>query len=113
MLEVDYLVRKELYTSAFEMIEHLADECEKQDADVYQRIRLLCAKVFLFAKCGRPQKGFTLALRATTAALQGKIIPALWEAVAALAVVLIGVSQFKSATQLLEVAIPQVILGIM
>lgn len=108
MLEVDYLVRRGSFAKAFEKIEDLADEREKQDADVHQRIRLLVAKAILFAKCGRPQKGLTLALRATTAAYQCKIIPALWEAVGTLALVLISINQFHTAAQLLNSVIPQV-----
>jgi len=108
MLEIDYLMRNGSMTTALDKIEDLAEKCEKKDTDVYQWIQLLVAKVWLFARCGRPQKGFTLALRATTAAYQAKVIPALWEAVGALALVLNSLSQFKSAELLMRSVIPKV-----
>jgi len=112
MLEIDYLMRKGSFTTALNKIEDLAEKCEKESADVYQRIRLLVSKASLFAKSGRPQKGFTLALRATTAAYQAKVIPVLWEAVGALALVLNSISQFKSAELLLRSVIPRVSLEV-
>ena len=86
----------------------MATSCEVEGSDVYHRIRLLNAKVLLFARCGRPQKGLSLALRATAAAYRARIVPALWEAVGALAVVIMGIGEFAVAKMLLEAIIWQV-----
>ena len=108
MLEIDYLIRRRNFSAAFSLIDDMATQCEDQGADVYHRIRLLSTKALLFAKCGRPQKGLSLAVRALLAAYRSKTMVALWDAVGVLAVVLIGLEQFEEALRLVESVVYQV-----
>ena len=108
MLEIDYLHRTLNYPEALTKIEDLASQSEKDDSDVSHRVRLLTAKALHFHKCGRPQKGLSLALRATTAAYRARIMPALWEATGALALAMVGIEQFDFAGELLDAVIYQV-----
>ena len=108
MLEIDYLIRRRNFSAAFILIDDMATRCEDEGADVYHRTQLLSTKALLFAKCGRPQKGLSLAVRATSAALRSKTMVALWDAVGVLALVLIGLEQFHEALVLLESVVYQV-----
>lgn len=76
--------------------------------DLYNQIRLLTAKALLFTKSSTPQRGLSLAIRATTAAMAAKILPALWEAVGALSKVLISINESQAALDLLESILWQV-----
>lgn len=96
------------FSTALQRIDDMAAQCKKQGSDVYHRIRLLSAKAFLFARIGRPQKGFSVAVRATAAAQRSMIMPALWEACTALAGVLVGIGQFQAARDVLLSVVYQV-----
>lgn len=108
MLEIEYLHRTLNYSEALTRIEELASQTEKDGSDVSHRLRLLTAKALHFHKCRRPQKGLSLALRATTAAYRARIMPALWEATGALALAMVGIEQFDYAGELLDAVIYQV-----
>lgn len=108
LLEVDFLRRTGNFSDAFAKIEEMFARCEVERSDIYRRIRLMTAKVLLFSECRRPQKGLSLALRATAAAYRSKIMTALWEAVGGLAIVMVGLEQFEVAHRLLDAVIYQV-----
>ena len=108
ILEVDFFSRNHEYTAAFYKVEKMAEECKEQGADVLRRIRLLCAKAQVFWKCGKPQKGLSLAVRAVTAAYRAKLYPALWEAAGILAGAMVGLRHFGEARRLVDSVIYQV-----
>lgn len=112
-LELDYLKRRRNYSAAFHLLESVTERKNINTSspavfDVHHRTRLLIAKAFLFAVCGKPQKGLSLALRATVASIEARILPALWEAVAALAGVLVSIGEPEAAERILESCIWQV-----
>jgi len=45
------------------LIEDIGAELKDESADIYQRISMLIAKATLFAKVGKPEKGFSVAVR--------------------------------------------------
>jgi anaphase-promoting complex subunit 5 len=108
ILRVDYLLRLGSFDTALDAIEDLADNLKQNDADVYQRIHVMVLKALLYDHVGKPQKGFTVAMRAANAAWEAKLLPALWEAWGAVANILGALEEFGRAKQILDVLIPQV-----
>ena len=108
LLEIDYYMRLGSFSKAFELIENLATQLKQQDADVYQITQLQTLKAHLFAKCGKPERGFSIALRAASTAYQAKILPVAWDAVGAVSNVLIQLEEFEAARRLLDATLPQV-----
>lgn len=106
--EFDYLIRQQKLPDAFVLIEGLAARLKDEGADLYQRVRLLSWKAKLFAKAGKPELGFSNALRAANVSLKAWIIPAAWEAIGVLCNILISLKEFKAAIQLLDAITPQV-----
>lgn len=107
-LHVDLLIRRGDLPTAFDKVEgFLASLHEEPDKDISIRIRLLLAKARLFDLSGRPQRGFSVTLRAADLAWRARLLPHLWEATAVLASVLNSLSEFAAATSLLEAAIPR------
>ena len=107
LLKIDYLQRIGSFESAYDAIEDLAEQLKVDEADVYQRIHVMVLKALLFNRIGKPQKGFTVAMRAANAAWQSRILPALWEAWGAVANILGALGEFEAQRKILEGIIPQ------
>lgn len=90
-------------------LEKLATKLNDEEADIFQRVKVMTLKAKIYDKGGIPQKGFSVVLRAASLAYQSKILPALWEAVGAVCRVLISIQEFEAATKLLESILPQVL----
>ena len=69
---------------------------------------LLNMKARLFADCGKPHKGFSLAMRAANSAQRAKLFPPLWVAIGTISNVLIHLGEYNAAQKLLDAVIPQV-----
>lgn len=108
LLRIDYLQRTESHEAAYNAIEDLGELLEAEEADIYQRIHVMVLKALLFARVGKPQKGFTVAMRAANAAWQSRILPALWEAWGAIANILGALGEWEAQRRILEGVIPQV-----
>lgn len=115
MLRFEYLKRRKDYHAAFSLIEELStrsqDISSSGSSNIYDtqyRMRLLSAKALLFAQCGRPQKGLSVALRATVASLEARVLPAVWEGAGALAGVLVSIGEPEAAQRLLDSCVWQV-----
>ena len=76
--------------------------------DQSHRIRLLIHKADIWALAGKPAKGFSVALRAASTAYNRLLLPLLWHAVAALANILIDLSEFEGAKRIVDAIMPQV-----
>lgn len=109
MLEMDLLIRRGDYSKAMEMLEELATKFNEEEADTYQRVKLMILKAQIYEKSGLPQKGFSVALRAASLAHRARLLPALWEAVGRVSAVLISLKEFSAAVKLLESIMPQVL----
>lgn len=105
---IDYLVARGLYPEAFQAIEELAISLKEEGADVMQRISILTSKAELFSKAGRPEQGFSIALRAASIAFKARLMPCLWTAVGILANILNTVAEFEAGSRLLHAILPQV-----
>lgn len=108
-LEIDLLVRCGDCSEAMEILERLASKLNDEEADIYQRIKIMTLKARIYDKAGIPQKGLSVAVRAASLAHRARLLPALWEAVRAICAVLISLKEFRAAAKLLESIMPQVL----
>lgn len=76
--------------------------------DLAQTLHLLTLKAAVFAAAGKPEKGFSIAVRAASRAERAGLVPALLEALAALAEILNKVGEFAAAREVVEGSLPQV-----
>lgn len=107
MLHIDYLIRRTDYGRAMAKLEQLAAAMKEDGDDVNLRIKLLIMKALLQDKCGRPQKGFSVAVRAASIAWRARLIPALWDAMAVIANILTSLSEFRASVQILISVLPR------
>lgn len=77
-------------------------------SDLAQTLHLLTLKAGVFAAAGKPEKGFSIAVRAASRAERAGLVPVLLEALAALAEILNKVGEFAAAKELVKAALPQV-----
>ena len=77
-------------------------------SDLAQTLHLLTLKAGVFAAAGKPEKGFSIAVRAASRAERAGLVPVLLEALAALAEILNKVGEFGPAREVVEAALPQV-----
>ncbi|PBP28472.1 anaphase-promoting complex protein [Diplocarpon rosae] len=106
-LHIDYLIRRTDYGGALAKIEHMASEMKEDGEDLNLRIKLLTIKALLQDKSGRPQKGFSVAVRAASIAWRARLIPALWGAMGVIANILTSLSEFQASAQILTAVIPR------
>ncbi|KAL5331253.1 hypothetical protein ACEPPN_000782 [Leptodophora sp. 'Broadleaf-Isolate-01'] len=106
-LHIDYLIRRTNYGQALAKIEQMASEMKEEGDDLNLRIKLLTMKALLQDKAGRPQKGFSIAVRAASIAWRARLIPALWGAMGAIANILTSLSEFQASSQILVAIIPR------
>lgn len=104
---IDYLVSKGDYTTAYTTISNLAQSLKEDNADILQRVSVLLMQADLFRKVGKPEHGFSVALRAASVAYKAKLMPSLWSAVGLLANILNSLGECASARRLLEAVLPQ------
>ncbi|KAI1456776.1 anaphase-promoting complex subunit 5-domain-containing protein [Annulohypoxylon moriforme] len=106
-LHVECLVRRGILDQAFVKVEKMISELRDENKDIALRVRLLLLKAELLDKCGRPQKGFTIAVRAANVAWRARLIPYLWPAIGAIANILTSLGEFEPAIQLLNAILPR------
>jgi anaphase-promoting complex subunit 5 len=106
-LHIDALILRQDLDAAFAKVERLLAALREDDKDVALRIRLLLVKAHLFDRAGRPEKGFTIAVRAASLSWRARLASLLWQAVGALANVLTALGEFAAAEQLLLAVLPR------
>ncbi|TGJ81819.1 hypothetical protein E0Z10_g6932 [Xylaria hypoxylon] len=106
-LHVECLVRRGNLEEAFTKVEKMVAELREENKDIALRVRLLLLKAELLDKCGRPQKAFTIVVRATNIAWRARLIPYLWPAIGAIANILCSLGEFGPAIQLLYAVLPR------
>lgn len=107
VLYVDYLMRRTDFGCALTKIEQLASAMKEDGDDINLQVKLLTMKALLLDKAGRPQKGFSVAVRAASIAWRARLIPALWAAVGAIANILSSLGEFYASSQILIATIPR------
>lgn len=106
-LHVDCLVRRGNLEAAFVKVEKMVGELREDNKDIALRVRLLLLKAELLDKCGRPQRAFTIVVRAANVAWRARLIPYLWPAIGAIANILCSLGDFEPAVQLLHAVLPR------
>ncbi|KAI3398622.1 hypothetical protein diail_8970 [Diaporthe ilicicola] len=106
-LHYELLIRRGDLQTAFTKVEQLISNSHDQDKDIGVRARLLLMKAHLFQKAGRPQRGFSIAMRAANLAWNARLMNLLWQSIATIADVLISLNEFEAAEKLLLVVIPR------
>ncbi|KAF3054990.1 Anaphase-promoting complex subunit 5 [Daldinia childiae] len=107
-LHIECLIRRGNLDQAFSKVEKMILELRDENKDIALRVRLLLIKAELLDKCGRPQKGFTIAVRAANVAWRARLIPYLWPAIGAIANILTSLGEFEPAIQLLNAILPRI-----
>lgn len=107
ILHIEYLMRRTDYNRALAKIESLASTIKEDGEDINLMVKLLTMKALLQDKTGRPQKGFSVAVRAASIAWRAHLIPALWAAMGAIANILTSLSEFQASSQILISIIPR------
>lgn len=107
ILHIEYLIRRTDYGAAMTKIEQMASGMRQDGDDLNLQVKLLTMKALLQDKCGRPQKGFSVAVRAASIAWRARLIPALWAAMGAIANILTSLSEFNASSQILIAIIPR------
>ncbi|CRK44686.1 hypothetical protein BN1723_019524, partial [Verticillium longisporum] len=74
-LHIDCLKRRGDLSSAFEKVEDMLEELQEENRDLSLRLQLMLVKAHLYDKAGRPQRGFTLAMRAASMAWRARRVP--------------------------------------
>ncbi|KAJ9641542.1 APC5 protein [Coniosporium tulheliwenetii] len=110
-LEIEHLLRTHSFESALTKIEDLATELRDNDADLALRLHALRLKADLFIACGHPAKGFSVAMRAASAAHRARMLPALWGALGAVGACLIQLEEFGAVGEIMEAVVPQALEG--
>lgn len=106
-LHYELLVRRGDLQAAFAKVEDLIAETGNQDRDVALRVRLLLMKAQLFGKAGRPQRGFSVAMRAANLAWKARLMSLLWQSIGTVSDILNSLEEFEAAEKLLLVIIPR------
>ncbi|KAH0536380.1 hypothetical protein FGG08_006754 [Glutinoglossum americanum] len=108
LLRYDLLIRRSDYSGALALLEKTFKELEEGPADIHQRIRLMTLKAQLFDKCGRTQKGWSIAVRAMSIAKRAKNLSALYAAVGAVSKCLVEFKECDAAWKLMDSIMPQI-----
>ncbi|KAF7905920.1 hypothetical protein EAF00_000199 [Botryotinia globosa] len=106
-LHIDYLVRRADFGTALSKLEQLASSLKEHGDDINLRVKILTTKAFLQSRIGRPEKGFSVAVRAASIAWRARLMPALWAAMGAVANILVALSEFQAACQIVIAIIPR------
>ncbi|KAM3068257.1 APC5 protein [Clarireedia jacksonii] len=106
-LRIDFLIRRADFGQALLKIEQLANSLKEQGDDINLRVRMLITKAQLLSKTGRPEKGFSVAIRAASISWRARLIPSLWAAMGAIVNILIALNEFQAARHILTAVIPR------
>ncbi|KAH7381676.1 anaphase-promoting complex subunit 5-domain-containing protein [Pyrenochaeta sp. MPI-SDFR-AT-0127] len=108
---IDYLISRGLYSEAFTAISFLAQSLKSDNADILQRVSVLLMQADLWRKVGKPERGFSVALRAASVSFKARLGSSLWSAVGLLGNILNDLGECGSARRLVEAVLPQALEG--
>ena len=107
MMHIETLTRCCDFDQALGRVERLVSEFRQNSKDISLRLRLLLAKAHLFDCIGRPEKGFTIAIRAASIAWRARLTSLLWQAIGAIANILNALGEFTASEKLLIAILPR------
>jgi hypothetical protein len=105
---IDYLISTAQFSLAYQCISSLAQSLKEDNADVQQRISVLLMQADLWIKVGKPERGFSVALRAASVSFRARLGFTLWHAVGCLGAILNSLGECQEARRLMEGVLPQV-----
>jgi anaphase-promoting complex subunit 5 len=106
-LQIECLTRRGNLQKAYEKVDGMIETLRDESKDIALRVRLLLLQAWLLNKCDRPQRGFSIAVRAASIAWRARLITCLWQAIGAIANILVSLDEFEAASQLLLAVIPR------
>ncbi|KAI9798535.1 MAG: hypothetical protein M1825_005316 [Sarcosagium campestre] len=109
MLHLELLYRQGDFNGALSKLAQLLTELTRDQADLYHSVRLLTFKAKILVKCGRPERAFSIAVRAANLAWRSRFLPPLWYAMNAISSILIHLGEFQAASNILSSIMPQVL----
>lgn len=109
ILHMEAIERRGDYNRALAKIDEIATEFKDHRDDILFHIRLLIMKSHILDKCGRPQRGFSVAIKAAAMAWRAHLLPALWQAMGAVANILTSLGEFEASSQILVSVLPRVL----
>jgi anaphase-promoting complex subunit 5 len=107
VMHVEAMMRRGDLGSAFNKVEDLIAELREDNKDIALRVNLLLIKANLYDRCGSPQRGFTIAMRAASLSWKARLIPCLWQSVGAVSTILVSLGEFAAADELLTSILPR------
>ena len=127
ILHVEVLILQKSFPAAFEktcaMLSSMCSEDEQEESnaagatkiaaikDLSFRIRLLLLKTRLYALTGRPQKGFSTAVKAASLAFRARLVQLVWESMARVASILNSLCEFEAAAEVVRDVLPRALEG--
>lgn len=105
---VDYLVSTAQFSLAYQTIASLAQSLKDDNADIQQRVSVLLMQADLWIKVGKPERGFSVALRAAGVSFRARLGYTLWCAVGCLGAILNSLGECQEAKRLVEGVLPRV-----
>ncbi|KAK4232302.1 putative anaphase-promoting complex subunit 5 [Podospora fimiseda] len=108
-LHLEALIRSKDFENAFVKIDTQLHEMRENNRDIALRVRLLLAKAQLFDCVGRPEKGFSVAMRAASMSWRARLITLLWQSMGAVANILTSLGEFEAAEGILVAVLPRVL----
>lgn len=105
---INYLVSTAQFPLAYQCISALAQSLKEDNADIQQRISVLLMQADLWIKVGKPERGFSVALRAASVSFRARLGFTLWYAVGCLGAILNSLGEYREAKRLVEGVLPQV-----
>jgi len=106
-LHIDAMMRRGDYEGGLGKLEKIAAMLKEDGDDILYRVKILIMKALLFEKCGRPQKGFSIAVKAASLAWRARLLPTLWYAIGAVANILTSLEEFEASAQILASVMPR------
>lgn len=107
LLHIDYMTRRGDLQKAYEKIDSLLTLARDEDKDQALMVTLLLIKASLLDQSGRPQRGFSIAMRAAGIAWRARLMSLLWRAVGAVAAILISLGEFEAAAEMITASLPR------
>ena len=105
---INYLISTCQFALAYETISSLAQSLKEDNADVHQRVSVLLMQADVWRKVGKPERGFSVALRAASVSFRARLGSTLWCAVGHLGAILNSLGEYREARRLVEGVLPQV-----
>ncbi|KAI4713329.1 hypothetical protein J4E89_002309 [Alternaria sp. Ai002NY15] len=108
---IEYLISTSQFPLAYQCISLLAQSLKEDNADIQQRVSVLLMQAELWRKAGKPERGFSVALRAASVSFRARLASSLWSAVGCLGAILNTLGECREARRLVETVLPQALEG--